>query len=269
MAVTITAAMVKSFRDRTGLPMLECKKALQEADGDEELAIELLRKAGKKTMEKRSDRETEAGRIAVYSANGVTAMIELLCESAPVANTKEFAELVNNIVKQLAEGPGAATPEELLAQGDLQQQVDDLVNKIREVFRLKRILRVEGAVGTYVHHNFAVGVVMEVEGDNKQVADQICMHVAAMNPKALCADDLDSAVLAKEREIAEEQTKNQNVGKPDSIIARIVDGRVKTFLKENCLVDQDFAFDGSKSVGQVAKEGGVTLKKMHHWILGK
>lgn len=266
----ITAAMVKSFRDKTGLPMMECKKALQEADGNEELAIELLRKAGKKTMEKRSGRETEAGRIAIYTApNGVTAMVELLCESAPVANTAEFIQLLDNIVKQLAEGPGAATPEELLAQGDLQLQFDDLVNKIREVFKLNRILRVEGAAGTYVHHNYAIGVVLEVEGDNKPLADNICMHVASMNPRALCAEELDPAVLAKEREIAVEQTKTQNAGKPENIIERIVEGRMKTFLKENCLVDQEFVVEPGKSVAEAAKAGGLTIKKMNHWIIGK
>ncbi|MDO5554327.1 MAG: translation elongation factor Ts [Planctomycetia bacterium] len=266
----ITAAMVKSFREKTGLPMMECKKALQEANGDEELAVELLRKAGKKTMEKRSGRETEAGRIAIYTAeNGVTAMVELLCESAPVANTTEFIQLIGGIAKQLAEGPGAATADELLGQGTLRQEFDDLVNKIREVFRLRRILRVEGKAGTYVHHNHGIGVVLEIEGDNKELADNICMHVASMVPKALSADELDPAVIAKEREIATEQTKNVNAGKPDNIIAKIVEGRMKTFLSETCLIDQQYVMDSSKTVGQVAQEGGIKLTKMHHWILGK
>lgn len=265
----ITAAMVKSFRDKTGLPMMECKKALEQAEGNEELAIELIRKAGKKTMEKRSDRETEAGRIAVCSANGVTAMVELLCESAPVANTVEFQALIANIAKQLAEGPGAATPEELLAQGDLQLQFDDLVNKIREVFKLSRICRVEGAAGSYVHFNNVDGVVVAVEGDNAALAEQIAMHVCAMNPKAVSADDLDPEVLAKEREIAVEQTRQQQAGKPENIIEKIVEGRIKTYLKEVCLLDQPFMIDTTKTVGQVATEGGLKVKSFTHWIVGK
>ncbi len=269
MAV-ITAAMVKAFREKTGLPMMECKKALVEADGNEDLAIELLRKAGKKTMEKRSGRETEAGRIAAFTTpSGVTGMVELLCESAPVANTAEFIALVNGLAKQLAEGPGAATPDELLDQNNLRQEMDDLVNKIREVFRLTKILRVEAQNDIYVHHNSAIGVVLEYDGDNKPLAHSISMQIAAMNPKAICEDELNPAEVAKEREIVTEQTKNTMVGKPENIIEKIVEGRMKTYFAQACLLDQEFIDDSSKTVGQAAQEGGVSVKKMHHWVLGK
>ncbi|MBO7708680.1 MAG: translation elongation factor Ts [Thermoguttaceae bacterium] len=272
----ITAAMVKEFRNKTGLPMMECKKALVEADGDQEKAIEIIRKAGKKTMEKRADRETEAGRIAIYKgAGGVTAMVEVLCESAPVTKNAEFIEMIEGIAKQLAEGPGAATVEELMAQNfpgkdaAIQVVFDDLVNKIREVFRFTRLLRVEGNVGTYVHHDNAIGVVLEVEGDNAELADNICMHIASMNPKALNKGELSPELIAKEREIATEQTKAANAGKPENIIAKIVEGRVNATLAEICLEDQPFVMDSSKKVGQAAKDGGLTLKKMHLWHLGK
>jgi len=272
----ITAAMVKAFREKTGLPMLECKKALAEADGDQDLAIELLRKSGKKTMEKRQDRTTEAGRIVVYTApNGVTAMIEVLCETAPVTNNAEFIALCEGMAKQLAEGPGAATADELLDQQfpgrseTIRTVFDDLVNKIREVFRFNRFLRTSSKVGTYVHHNNAIGVVLEVEGDNAELASNICMHIASMNPKALAEADLDPALVDKEREIAMEQTKAQNAGKPENILEKIVEGRVKAILKEICLVDQPYVLDTTKSVGQAAADGGLKLTKMHHWLLGK
>lgn len=267
--VEITAAMVKSLRDKTQLPMMECKKALQEADGDEEKAIDLLRKSGKAKMSSRADRETAEGRIEIFKGeNGITSMIEIQCESAPVATNSQFVELTKNLAKQLTEGPGAATPEELLAQGDLQLQFDDLMNKIREVFKLPRILRVEGSVGVYVHHDAKTGVILEVEGSNDEVANQICMQVCAMRPQAVSADDLAPEILKKEREIAEEQTRVSNVGKPDHIIEKIVDGRVKAVLKEICLVEQDFFMDNSKSVGQVAEEGGLKLKKFYRWSVG-
>lgn len=264
----ITAAMVKSLRDKTQLPMMECKKALQQAEGDEEKAIELLRKSGKAKMSGRSDRETGEGRIEVYQNGDVTAMIEIQCESAPVATNTLFIDLAKNLAKQLAEGPGAATPAELLAQGDLQVQFDDLMNKIREVFKLVRILRVEGPVGTYVHHDAKTGVVIEIEGSNADVANQICMQICAMKPQAVSADDLDPEIIKKEREIAEEQTRNTNAGKPDNIIAKIVDGRVKAVLKEICLVDQAFIMDSNKTVGQVANEAGLKLKKFYRWGVG-
>lgn len=265
---TVTAAMVKSLRDKTQLPMGDCKKALQACEGDEEKAIDFLRKSGKAKMSSRADRETAEGRIEVYSANGVTAMIELQSESAPVTTNDQFIALAKNIAKQLAEGPGAATPEELLAQGDLQLQFDDLMNKIREVFKLKRIVRVEGPVGVYVHHDFKTGVILELEGDNAEVATQVCMQICAMSPQAISSDDLDPAVIAKEREIAEEQTRNSNAGKPESIIEKIVEGRVKSVLKEICLLDQAFIMDSSKSVGEVVKAAGLTLKKFYRWGVG-
>ena len=262
----ITAAMVKEFRNKTGLPMMECKKALVEADGDQEKAIEIIRKAGKKTMEKRADRETEAGRIAIYKgANGVTAMVEVLCESVPVTKNAEFIEMIEGIAKQLAEGPGAATPDELMEQNfpgkdsTIRVVFDDLVNKIREVFRFTRLLRVEGNVGTYVHHDNAIGVVLEVEGDNPELANNICMHIASMNPKALSKDDLSPELIAKEREIATEQTRSANAGKPENIIAKIVEGRVNATLAEICLADQPFVMDSSKKVSQAAKDGGLIL----------
>ena len=277
MTVSISAATVKAFRDRTGLPMMECKKALIEAEGDEEKAIELLRKSGKKTMDARTDRETEAGRIAIFTdaSKNVSAMIELCCESAPVANTDEFVSLVGGLARQLAEGPGAADAAALYAQQapgksiTLQEEQDDLVNKIREVFKLSRMIRIEGTCGTYVHHNSGIGVLLEIEGTNTDLARDICMHIASMKPKVLCKDDLDQAALEKERSIVVEEVKQNNVGKPDNIIEKIVEGRMKTFVAESCLLDQQFVKDSSKTVAQVAQDGGIKLKRMVHWVLGK
>ena len=274
----ISAALVKSFRDRTGLPMMECKEALKEANGDEDLAIELLRKSGKKTMEKRGGRETEAGRIAICydEATGVTAMIELLCESAPVAGTDEFGQLVAHFAGQLAQGPGAKTSEELFAQPvpgnpnrTLQDEYDDLVNKIREVFKLNRMIRVENKCGSYVHHNGGIGVIVEIEGDNTALARDICMHVASMRPRYVAKDEVDPIAVAKEKEILGESVRAENAGKPDSIIKKIIEGRLKTFFSEQCLLDQTFVKDQSKTVGQVATENGIKVIRMTHWILGQ
>jgi len=274
----ITAAMVKSFRERTGLQIMECKKALIEANGDEDLAIELLRKSGKKAMEKRGGRETEAGRIAVYfdEPTGVTAMVELLCESAPVASTDEFGKLVANLAEQLAKGPGAKTPEELLAQPipgnptkKLQDEYDDLVNKIREVFKLNRMIRVESKSGSYVHHNGGIGVIVEIEGDNTALARDICMHVASMRPKYVSKEDVDAAAVAKEKEIVGEAVRNENANKPANIIEKIIEGRMKTFYADQCLLEQPFVKEQSKTVAQIAQENGIKVVKVTHWILGQ
>ncbi len=274
----ISAAAVKALRDRTGLPMMDCKRALQEAGGDEDAAIELLRRAGKKTMEKRAHRETTAGRIAVHAGldPGVGAIVELQCETAPVASNREFIQLANDLARQLATGPGAATPEELLDQPSpskapqtLREQFDDLVNRIREVFRLRRIARIEGPCGGYAHHDGSTGVVLQIEGDNAELAKDICMHIAAMRPAALSKEDLDPELVAKEREILSEAARRE--GKPEKIIDKMVEGRLRSFFAERCLAEQPFVKGESdkQTVGKVAKAAGIKLVRFVHWELGK
>ncbi len=270
----ITAASVKALREKTGLPMMECKKALQEADGDVDQAVEVLRKAGKKTMEKRAGRSTESGRIALYAnpESGAGAIIDLRCESAPVANHDEFITLANDLAKQLATGPGAATPEELLAQPSpsepgktLQEVFDDLNNRIREVFKLEKIARIDGSCGGYAHHNAAAAVLLQIEGDNAELAKDICMHVAAMRPKVVGVDELDAETVAKEREILTEAARAE--GKPENIIEKMVEGRIRSYYAEVCLAEQPFVKDDSKTVGKVAEEAGMKLIKFIHWEL--
>lgn len=273
---TITAAAVKQLRDQTGLPMMDCKRALTEADGDAEKAVELLRKAGAKTMEKRSGRETQAGRIAVYTdlEAGVGAIIDLRCESSPVANNEEFVALANDMAKQLATGPGASSPEDLLSQASpgngsetLKQRFDDLTNRIREVFRLNRITRIDGPCGGYAHHNGAAGVILHVDGGNADLAKDVCMHVAAMRPLVLNTDELDPEMVNKEREILSEAARAE--GKPEKIIDKMVEGRLRNFYAERCLAEQPFVKDDKKTVGKVCQEAGMKLMSFVHWELGK
>jgi elongation factor Ts len=213
---TITASAVKELREKTGLPMMDCKQALNEAKGDMEKAMEWLRIRGKKVQEKQADRSTSTGRIAVYSElePGVGALIDIRCESAPVANNEHFVELANDLATQLAKGPGAATPDELLDQPSpshkgitLRQQFDDLNNRIREKFVLARILRVNGPTAGYAHHNAAVAVLLAVEGaaaGAAELARDICMHAAAMKPVVLRKEDVDPTHVAKERDILDQ-----------------------------------------------------------------
>ncbi len=187
----ITAALVKQLRDETSLPMMDCKKALTEAGGDIEAAKRKLREDGVKTMAARSDRATEEGRIGVYASvdKKVGAIVELQCESAPVSTNEDFVKLANDLALQLATGPGAKTADELWAQPSpsrkgmtLKDQKDELENKIREVFRLARLHRVDAPAGGFVHMA-KIGVLVEVEGGNDQLAKDVALHVAAMNPK--------------------------------------------------------------------------------------
>ena len=256
--------------------MMDCKKALTEASGDVDKAVELLRKAGAKLMEKRAGRATTSGRIAVYVAPGanVGTMIDLRCESAPVANNEHFVQLANDMAQQLATGPGASSPEALLAQPSpsktaptLKQQFDELNNKIREVFKLERIVRIDGRCGGYAHHNGAVGVLLRFDGGNEELARDICMHVTAMRPAVLFKEELDPAVVDKEREILSEAARKE--GKPENIIAKMVEGRLRNFYAECCLAEQPFVKDDKKTVGQVAKEAGMKLVSFVRWELPK
>jgi len=270
----ITAALVKELRDETGLPMMDCKKALEAAGGDKEAAKQQLRESGKKLMSIRSDRATEEGRIGVYtSVDGkVGAMVELQCESAPVANNAEFVQLANDLAKQLATGPGAKTPDELWAQPSpsrkgttLRDQKDELENKIREVFRLARLERINAPAGGFVHMA-KIGVLIEVEGGTDELAKEVALHVAAMNPKAATKDALDPALVAKEREIQKERARQE--GKPENIIEKMIEGRMGNFYAENVLEEQPFVKDPATTVGAFAKKGGMKVKRFTRWVLG-
>lgn len=272
----ISATMVKSLRDKTGLPMMECKKALQETGGDETAAVEMLRKQGKKTMAARADRATEFGRMGVYAdvEAGVGAMVELQCESAPVVANADFVRLANDLARQLATGPGATTPEELLSQPSpsnpaqtLSEQKDDLSNRIREVFNIARMVRIDQPAGAYAHHTGVSGVLVEVSGKDQQVANQIAMHVAAMRPQAVSKEELDPQLIEKEREILREAARKE--GKPENIIDKMVEGRLRNFFQETVLNEQLFVKDDTKTVGKLAQESGMKVLRFVHWQLGK
>jgi elongation factor Ts len=276
MTSTISAAAVKAFRERTGLPLMDCKQALQEAGGDEELAFEVLRKKGKQLSDKRSDRETAFGRFGMYLGTDkkVGAMVELLCESAPVTNNDEFIRLAQDLAIQLATGPGAQTAEELLSQDSpsipgtsLGQQKEDLFNRIREVFKVGRMVRVEGPCGGYQHNaGTTAGVLVRIDGGTNEAAKDVSMHIAAMKPQVVNAADLDESQITKEREILTAAAKAE--GKPDNIVAKMVEGRIRQYCAERALLDQPFVKDDKLSVGQYAQQCGMTVHQFWHWIIG-
>jgi elongation factor Ts len=276
MTTEIKAAAVKSLRDRTGLPMMKCKEALQATDGDEQAAIEWLRKDNVKVQESRMGRETSFGRMGLYVDwdKGVGALVETLCESAPVAGQSEFIELAADLAKQLATGPGAKTGEELLAQPSpskkgqsLQDQMMDLSNRIREVFKVGRIARIDGKVAGYAHHaGRTVGVLVEVQGGTPEVAKDVCLHIASQAPQVLAKEDVPAAEVEKEREILSEAARNE--GKPENIIGKMVEGRLRNFYAERALLEQPFIKDQAKTVGKCAQENGMKILRYIYWQLG-
>jgi len=273
----ITAALVRELRDETGLPMMDCKQALVASGGDKEKAKDEMRKKGIKLQEGRGGRETAFGRFGIYAGldKKAGAIVELKCESAPVAGSAEFIQLANDMAKQLATGPGAATADELLAQPSpshpgktLKDVKDDMFNRIREVFNVGRMARLEGPTGGYSHNAGTVsGVLIQVEGGNDDAAKDVSMHVAAMRPLALNKEEVDPAVVAKEREILREAALAE--GKPANIVDKMVEGRLKNFYAEKVLLEQPFVKENSISVGKHAEGHGMKVKKFVHWELGK
>ena len=276
----VTAAAVMALREKTGLPMMECKKALTECGGDTEQAVEWLRKQGVKTQAMRADRETSMGRLAIYTdlEKGVGALVELKCESAPVAGSPDFKDFVNDLAKTLALGSGASSPEELLVQKSqahpdktLGEIKDDLFNRMREVFELSRICRIDAPCGGYAHHDGSKAALVEIAGETAgpqaaEVAKDVAMHIVALSPKALVKEDLDQAVVDKEREILTEAAKQE--GKPENIIHKMIEGRLRNFFSQCVLLEQPFVKDDKQSVGKLLKSAGLSVKRMEHWRIG-
>ncbi|MCH2179898.1 MAG: translation elongation factor Ts [Mariniblastus sp.] len=275
--MTVTAADVKKLRERTGLPLMDCKRALGEADGDQDKAIELLRKRGQQVLEKREGRETGFGRFGLYTGaeNDRGAIVELMCESAPVTQNEEFIQLANDLAQQLATGPGAETADELLDQSSpskdgmtLREQKDDLFNRIREVFNVGRFHRVEGGTGGYCHNAGTVsGVLVAMEGGNDDAAKDVSMHIAAMRPAALAVEDLNPEEVAKEREILKEAALAE--GKPENIVEKMVEGRLRSYYAERVLLEQPFVKDDKQTVGKFSEANGMKIHKFIHWELGE
>ncbi len=273
----ITAAAVKALRERTGLPMMDCKQALTESGGDPDQAVDWLRKRGAQVASKRAGRETTFGRFGIYNSidPGVGAMVELKCESAPVTQNDEFIQLANDLAQQLALGSAISNGEELLDQpspsksgSTLREQRDDLFNRIREVFNVGRLVRIDGACGGYSHNAATVaGVLVEIEGGDEATAKDVCMHIAAMRPAALNKEELDPAEVEKERQILRAAALEE--GKPENIVDKMVEGRLRNFYAEKVLLEQPFVKEQKMTVGQYAKEAGMQIKEFVHWELGR
>ena len=279
---TISAGAVKALRDRTNAPMMDCKSALAEANGDMDKAVEILRKRSKDIQDKKGARETAEGRIAVFidPAQNVGAILEMRCESAPVVKSEPFVQLANDVVRQVAL-KSAKTVEELLAQpfvGDPKHTVNErigaVVGLIRENMKPARFTRLSGGhFGGYTHHDGTIGVLLQVEGARADEAllQGVCMHIAALNPLAARPEDVPAAVLDKEKEIAKGQiaADPKNANKPANIMEKIVEGKVKAWLKENVLVEQPFVKDDSKTVGELFKAAGLKVLPFVRYKVGE
>jgi elongation factor Ts len=286
MSTPITATMVNDLRKRMNLPMMDCKNALVEANGDVEQAILILRAKFKDARDKRSGNETGEGRISIYidAATKSAAILDMRCESAPVAKSEQFIALANDISKQIA-AKNPASVEELIASpfvGDPKQTITDRINEviglIRENMKPLRFERMTGNLyGEYVHHDGTVGVLIEVSGKEPAPAEllrDICAHIAALSPQYSKIEDVPAEIVAREKELAKQQVDAdpKSAGKPANILEKIVEGKLKTWYAEGVLLEQPIANQAKydkKTVGELLKKAGLELIKFIRLKVGE
>ena len=270
----ITAAMVKALREKTDAPMMECKKALTEADGDAAKAEEILRvKLGNKAS-KAASRVTAEGVIGTYvSPDGKTgAIVEVNSETDFVAKNPEFLKMAADAAKLIAEKAPAdvAALSALELEGKTLDAIRTaLVGKIGENMTFRRFKRLEakGKLHKYVHGGSKIATLVDVEGGDDEVARDIAMHIAASKPKALNAEGIDPALIETERRVAIEKAKE--AGKPEAMLERIADGTVKKFLKEVTLLDQPFVKDDKVTIAQLLKSKNANVADFALFVVGE
>jgi len=286
--VTISAKDVQELRARTGAGMMDCKKALEEAGGDMEKAVDLLRKKGIAKAEKRAGRSTQQGTIFVdVAADGSHgAMIELDCETDFVARTEEFITLAKELGVHASRNaplgvhPGTALDAQPLRDKTVTEVVKELSGKTGEAMALKRVARFQqprGTVQSYLHHNGQVGALVELEGPAGEplveLGRELALHVASASPLAVSEADLPVETVERERRIATEQVAAE--GKPENIRAKIVEGKLRKFLAESTLLGQPFVKDDKRSAGDLVKEaakalgGPVSVKRFARFKVGE
>ena len=262
--MAITASMVKELRETTGAGMMDAKKALTETDGDFEAAIDWLRTKGLAKAAKKSSRVAAEGLVAVATSDGKGVAVEVNSETDFVAKNSDFQEMVKAIATAAL---GVSNTDELASASidgkTVADTLTDNIAKIGENMTLRRMQTIEAErVVTYVHNSATqdmgqIGVLVAINGDNTEFARQVAMHVAAANPQALSAAELDQSIVEREKNILTEQARES--GKPEQVIEKMIQGRMKKFLAEVTLLGQDFVINPDLTVEAAAKEAGVEI----------
>ena len=258
----VTPKTIKQLRDATGAGMMDCKKALLECDGDQDAATESLRSKGLSKADKKSSRVAAEGKIAFSSAGGKTVLVEVNCETDFVGKDSSFLAYCDKVAG------AAANVDDDSVETLMSQEVDGetleatrqaLVAKIGENIQVRRLMSRGGSgttVGAYVHMN-RIGVLVELEGGTEELCTDVAMHVAAMNPPFATPDDVPQDVLEKEKKFLSEQALES--GKPAEIVEKMVEGRIRKYLEEICLVSQNYVKDGDKTVGKLLEANGAKM----------
>ena len=272
--MAITASMVKELRETTGAGMMDAKKALTETDGDFEAAIDWLRTKGLAKAAKKSSRVAAEGLVAVATSDGKGVAVEVNSETDFVAKNSDFQEMVKAIATAALD---VSNTDELASASidgkTVTDTLTDNIAKIGENMTLRRMQTIEAErVVTYVHNSATqdmgqIGVLVAINGDNTEFARQVAMHVAAANPQALSAAELDQSIVEREKNILTEQARES--GKPEQVIEKMIQGRMKKFLAEVTLLGQDFVINPDLTVEAAAQEAGVEIVSYVRMAVGE
>ncbi|MDF1642867.1 MAG: translation elongation factor Ts [Pseudomonadales bacterium] len=266
----ISAAVVKELRDRTGLGMMDCKKALVAADGDIEQAIEDLRKSSGMKAAKKAGRVAAEGVVATKMSDDGSfgIMVEVNSETDFAARDENFLGFVGAVADQVFDSK--ETDVEKLLEAGLEGTREALVQKIGENIGVRRAeckTAADGVVGNYVHGNSRIAVLVELKGGDVQLAKDVAMHVAAINPAVVSPDQVDEQQIAKEREIFSAQAAES--GKPPEIVEKMVEGRIRKYLAEVSLTEQPFVKDPDVKVGKLLKDSGASVVSFVRYEVGE
>ncbi len=266
----MSATLVKELRERTGLGLLECKKALAAAGGDVQMAIEELRKSSGMKAAKKAGRTAADGVVATRVADDCSfgVLVEVNSETDFVARDENFLGFVNRVVD--AAFTAKQSDVAALMSGELESAREALVQKIGENISVRRIELIHsdsGVVGSYVHSNNRIAVLVELNGGDQDLARDVAMHVAAVNPQVVSAADMPEELVAKEKEIFVAQA--QDSGKPAEIIEKMIGGRIKKFLAENSLVEQAFVKNPDITVGKLVSSAGAQVVSFVRFEVGE
>lgn len=270
----ITAQMVKELRDRSGVGMMECKKALVENQGDIDAAMEWLRKHGLAKADKKSGRIAAEGRVVIASNKQAAVIVEVNCETDFVAKDENFRAFADKVAAVALTGDisdiDALRAAEYADGTSIEDTARALVARIGENIQVRRMARIDATAATasYVHGG-RIGVVVALEGGNEELAKGIAMHMAAMNPAYISAEDVPADVVAREKDIAQGQLGEKDKAKPAEILEKIVSGKVSKVIGEMTLTGQAYVLDTGKKVEQVLKEAGATIHAATRLAVGE
>lgn len=254
MSIQITTEQIKELRDATGISVMQCKRALEEAAGDMKKALAILKKTSSDIALKKMSREVKDGRVAIKTSGKKAVLVSLHCETDFVARNEDFTKLLSALTEKAAtEGV------EKMKQG-AKEMIDAIIQKTGENIQLGDVFEVEGGVlGTYLHNN-KIGVIVSLAGGNAEVAKDIAMHVAAMKPEYMSREEINDEAKKTMQEVFEKEVAGIN--KPEDIKKKMLEGKMTTYFREKTLVDQAFIKNGDETVGQLLEKNKAKIKEV-------